>query len=140
MAIGNGQISTPIFGTPGLTTGAPAVPTAVQPPWSGSGTFPLGSTAFPFVSREFAGGLSAPELLAAIAMHQGQPQGPTNDQEVEDFIYDVLEVLPGATDVEVRCEGGTRVALRERAAQTPQARRRSNCVGHSWFAQHTRTT
>ncbi len=106
MAIGNGQISTPIFGTPGLTTGAPAVPTAVPPASYGFGTFPLGSTAFPFVSREFAGGLSAPELLAAIAMRRGQPQGPTDDQEVEDFIYDVLEVLPGATDVEVRCEGG----------------------------------
>ena len=109
MAIGNGPIATPIFGpsgTPGLTNGAPALPAAVPPAAYGFGTFPLGSTAFPFVSREFAGGLSASELLAAIAMRRGQPQGPTNDQEVEDFIYDVLEVLPGATDVEVRCEGG----------------------------------
>ena len=43
-------------------------------------------------------------------MRRGQPQGPTNDQEVEDFIYDALELLPGAADVEVRCEGG-RVTL-----------------------------
>jgi osmotically-inducible protein OsmY len=43
-------------------------------------------------------------------MRRGQPQGPTNDQEVEDFIVDALDLLPGATDVEVRCEGG-RVTL-----------------------------
>jgi len=109
MAIGNGPIATPIFGpsgTPGMTSAGPAVPAAVPPTAYGFGAFPLGSTSFPFVSRESAGGLSAQELLSAIAMRRGQPQGPTNDQEVEDFIYDVLEVLPGATDVEVRCEGG----------------------------------
>lgn len=39
-------------------------------------------------------------------MRRGQPQGPSNDHEVEDFIYDALELLPGAADVEVRCEGG----------------------------------
>ncbi len=39
-------------------------------------------------------------------MRRGQPQGPTNDHEVEDFIYDAFELLPGAADVEVRCEGG----------------------------------
>ena len=39
-------------------------------------------------------------------MRRGQPQGPTNDQEVEDFIYDALELLPGAADVDVRCEAG----------------------------------
>ena len=32
--------------------------------------------------------------------------GPTNDQELEDFMYDALELLPGTSDVEVRCEGG----------------------------------
>jgi hypothetical protein len=32
--------------------------------------------------------------------------GPTSDQDVEEFIYDALELLPGAGDVEVRCEGG----------------------------------
>jgi hypothetical protein len=43
-------------------------------------------------------------------MRRGQPQGPTNDGEVEDFLYDAFELLPGAGDVEVRCEGG-RVSL-----------------------------
>ena len=37
---------------------------------------------------------------------RGQPQGPINDQDVEDFLYDALELLPGAADVEIRCEGG----------------------------------
>src|SRR5258708_1032936 len=55
-------------------------------------------------------GGTAPAPLAAVAMRRGQPQGPTNDQEVEDFLYDALELLPGASDVEVRCEGG-RVTL-----------------------------
>jgi osmotically-inducible protein OsmY len=36
--------------------------------------------------------------------------GPSNDQECEDFVYDALEYLPGASEVEVRCEGG-RVTL-----------------------------
>ena len=55
-------------------------------------------------------GLTASSLLMAIALRRGQPQGPANDQEVEEFIYDALELLPGAADVEVRCEGG-RVTL-----------------------------
>ena len=51
-------------------------------------------------------GVSAPALLGAVAVRRGQPQGPTNDQEVEDFIYDALEFLSGASEVEVRCDGG----------------------------------
>jgi BON domain len=46
-----------------------------------------------------------PGLLTAVAMRRGQPAGPTTDQEIEDFVYDVLEVLAGTNDVEVRCEG-----------------------------------
>lgn len=53
-----------------------------------------------------AAGITAPALLTAVALRRGQPQGPTNDQEVEDFLYDALELLPGASDVEVRCEAG----------------------------------
>jgi len=45
-------------------------------------------------------------LLTAVAMRRGQPMGPTTDQEIEDFIYDTLEWLPWASDVEVRCENG----------------------------------
>src|SRR5262245_21920393 len=55
-------------------------------------------------------GVTASSLLMGIALRRGQPQGPTNDQDVEEFIYDALEVLPSAGDVEVRCEGG-RVTL-----------------------------
>jgi BON domain len=49
-------------------------------------------------------------LLALVAMRRGQPMGPTNDSEIEDFIYDALEFLPGSSEVEVRCEAG-RVTL-----------------------------
>src|SRR5688500_17434044 len=45
-------------------------------------------------------------LVAAVAMHRGQPNGPTTDQDVEELMYDTLELLPGASDVEVRCEAG----------------------------------
>ena len=45
-------------------------------------------------------------VLATVAMRRGQPWGPTNDHEIEDFLYDALDLLPGASDVEVRCEGG----------------------------------
>jgi hypothetical protein len=51
-------------------------------------------------------GITASVLLTGIALRRGQPQGPTSDQDVEEFIYDALELLPGAGDVEVRCEGG----------------------------------
>jgi BON domain len=51
-------------------------------------------------------GITPSGLLAAVAIRRGQPQGPTTDQEVEDFIYDALELLPGTSEVEVRCEGG----------------------------------
>jgi hypothetical protein len=53
---------------------------------------------------------SAPMLVAAVAMNRGQPQGPTSDQEVEELIYDALELFSGASDVDVRCESG-RVTL-----------------------------
>jgi hypothetical protein len=57
-------------------------------------------------------GLGIPEiatvqgLLGAVAMRRGQPMGPTNDNEIEEFIYDALEFLSGSNEVEVRCEGG----------------------------------
>jgi hypothetical protein len=62
------------------------------------------------VAIDQTGGVTAPLLLAAVAMRRGQPQGPSTDQEVEEFMYDALELLPGAADVEIRCEGG-RVTL-----------------------------
>ena len=78
--------------------------------WGGHGmtaplaTVPLGT---PFAVPE---GLTAPVLMAAIGLRRGQPHGPTSDNDVEEFIYDAVELLPGAGEVEVRCEGG-RVTL-----------------------------
>jgi hypothetical protein len=137
IGIGNGPIATPIFGSsnvPGLAGGVPAgtqpfpvsagVPAnaygygagliAVSPQsFSGlnlPGASPFTRNLSSFVGPDPVVGVTAPSLLAAVAMRRGQPQGPTNDQEVEDFIYDALELLPGAADVEVGCEGG-RVTL-----------------------------
>jgi len=55
---------------------------------------------------EIPNGVSPQALLSAVAIQRGQPMGPTNDGEVEDFISDALDVTAGATDVEVRCENG----------------------------------
>jgi hypothetical protein len=69
--------------------------------------FPFGGSAQPnFGNSEPVMGVNAPALLTAVAMQRGQPQGPANDQEVEDFIYDALELLSGTADVDIRCEGG----------------------------------
>jgi len=64
----------------------------------------------PLTGAEFRFGVAASALLTAIGMRRGQPLGPTSDNEIEDFIYDALELLSGSTDVEVRSEGG-RVTL-----------------------------
>ena len=68
--------------------------------------------ALPLNAFTFAGApiVTAPALLGTVAMKRGQPSGPTNDQEIEDFLYDALELLTGTNDVEVRCETG-RVTL-----------------------------
>ena len=67
---------------------------------------PLASGVPAFMGAESAVGVTAPALLTAVAIRRGQPLGPTNDQEVEDFIYDAFDLLPGTSDVEVRVEGG----------------------------------
>ena len=45
-------------------------------------------------------------LLAAVAIRRGQPAGPSTDAELEEFLYDCVEFLPGTGDVDIRCEGG----------------------------------
>jgi osmotically-inducible protein OsmY len=60
----------------------------------------------PSVAQELSIGFAAPAILAAVATRRGQPMGPTNDHEVEEFIYDALELLPGTSEVEVRCDQG----------------------------------
>ncbi len=98
--VANGPIGAPILGSPSFAGVAGALP-AVSPPFSSPATIPTSAFGYnPMV------GLPAPSLLAAVAMRRGQPQGPTTDQEIEDFIYDALELLPGTSEVEVRCEGG----------------------------------
>jgi hypothetical protein len=77
----------------------------------GAGPSSFGTTAgsvplSPFNSPDITAGVTAPALVAAIAMKRGQPAGPTSDQEIEDFIYDALDLLPGSMDVEIRCDGG----------------------------------
>jgi BON domain len=74
-----------------------------------AGTGPAASfgAAFPaYGSPDVAAGVTAPALVSAIAMRRGQPAGPTSDPEIEDFIYDALDLLPGSGEVEVRCDGG----------------------------------
>ena len=63
-----------------------------------------------FTGQEIPLGFTVPQLLTAVAIRRRQPMGPTNDQELEDFIYDALELLSGTNEVEVRCESG-RVTL-----------------------------
>ncbi|MGH9176339.1 MAG: BON domain-containing protein, partial [Vicinamibacterales bacterium] len=74
-------------------------------------THPVGFTsAHGFITPESTAGWTHRALLAAVAMRRGQPMGPTNDQECEDFVYDALDLLSGTSDVEVKCEG-SRITL-----------------------------
>ena len=86
------------FGGPNAATGLSAVVSS-----------PLASGVPAFMGAEMAIGVTAPALLTAVAIRRGQPLGPTNDQEIEDFVYDAFDLLPGTNDVEVRVEGGRAV-------------------------------
>src|SRR5262245_16590722 len=70
------------------------------------GTMPVGATIPSVAGSEIAMGVPVPALLATVAVRRGQPMGPSNDQEIEDFIYDALELLPGSGEIDVRCENG----------------------------------
>ena len=63
-----------------------------------------------FVTAETAAGPTAGAVVAAVAIRRGQPTGPNTDAEIEDFLYDAFELIPGTSEVEVRCEAG-RVTL-----------------------------
>ena len=95
---------TPASRPPGLgmgpATAAPGVGNGV------SAVVPIVGGMPSIAGPEIAIGVPAPALLATVAMRRGQPQGPVHDHEIEDFIYDALDLLPGTSDVEVRCEGG----------------------------------
>ena len=134
IGIGNRPIATPVFGSPMISGGIAGGSTGAQGlsapgPFSttmygyGGGIAPGTqqnlpgpglAAAYPFAPNPSAvmfgpdppGLVTASSLLAAVAMRRGQPQGPTNDHELEEFIYDALDLIPGAADVEVRCENG----------------------------------
>jgi hypothetical protein len=82
-------------------------PMAVTPGIARTTGTPQPASALPFQLPDFT---TAPAVVNAVALRRGQPFAPTTDQEVEDFLYDALELLPGTTDVEVRCENA-RVTL-----------------------------
>ena len=88
---------TPVPGTRPMG-GAPAGILGLQSP------APLGNGLVPG-GPGVGGGVTAPALVTALAMRRGQPAGPTTDPEIEDFIYDALDLLPGSSEVEVRCDG-----------------------------------
>src|SRR5580765_2988824 len=108
IGLGNGQIGSSVFAgglamPPQPLSGPAAVPPS--PYGYNPGLIAISPQSLGFATEPFVG-LTAPSLLAAVAMRRGQPQGPATDAEVEDFIYDALELVAGASDVEVRCEGG----------------------------------
>jgi len=100
------------YGFPGgQISSAPTGPLFGQSgPQPGAGPGPFAGTGPGFPGFELPPGIPAPAVVAAVAMRRGQPQGPANDQDIEEFIFDALELLPGTNDVEVRVEGG-RVTL-----------------------------
>jgi len=108
--------------TPALASGVGVVgtpATAAVPAVAFNGGLPAMMAGFapgPIASFEVPGGLTVPALLATVAVRRGQPLGPTNDQEIEDFIGDALDMLPGSNDIEVRCDGG-RVTLSGQVSQ-----------------------
>src|SRR5262245_401904 len=95
-APGFAYASAPGSGVQSVPNGPPAPSMAPA-----AGNWPPGLTAY-----DIATGVTPQALLAAVAFRRGQPMGPTGDQEIEDFISDALDLMAGANDVEVRCEGG----------------------------------
>jgi hypothetical protein len=77
--------------------------------YAAPGTAPMtsGNINTPFV---VPGSVPASTVIMTMAMRRGQPHGPTSDQDVEELLYDAIELMPAAGEVEVRCEGG-RVSL-----------------------------
>ena len=100
----SGQIPQP----PAIGFGPSVVPTPGVGVAVGPHQIP-GFVGFPAL-QELSLGANVTALVATIAFRRRQPLGPTNDQEIEEFVYDTLELLPGTSEVEVRCEGG-RVTL-----------------------------
>src|SRR5262249_10214851 len=75
-------------------------------PMNVNATLPPMTHPMAFTNVDVGFGIPPAAILTAVAMRRGQLQGPSNDQEVEDFLYDALELFPGTSDVEVRDENG----------------------------------
>ena len=118
MSVGNRPIAAPLFSSTAIPGGIGSTLTgaglSAQQNLAGSGyvaPYPFAPNPAPALPGHDPNGLvTASSLLTAVAQRRGQPQGPVNDHEVEDFIYDALDLLPGTADVEVRSENG-RVTL-----------------------------
>jgi hypothetical protein len=112
LLFGTGPQLWPALPVPGF--GHPATFPANRPAIivQGSAQDPSSAPVNPTMSPafDFNTGITPQALLATVAMRRGQPGGPSNDQDVEDFVYDALDLLPGGNDIEVRCENG-RVTL-----------------------------
>jgi hypothetical protein len=114
LGIANRAIAPPVFSSPVLNggiagglTGAQGL--SAQQNLAGSGFvpgYPYAPNPPALIGGDGPGFVTASSLLTAVALRRGQPQGPSNDHEIEEFIYDTLELFPGAADVEVRCENG----------------------------------
>ena len=119
-------IASPGFGWAAPPVGAgnpgPAQPLTPAAQFSGFGAFP----AFPAATIPAV--VTAGTVLAAVAMRRGQPGGPTTDAEIEDFLYDALDLIPGTSDAEVRCEGG-RVTL---SGSVPHKRQKHDVGEIAW--------
>jgi len=106
-AIGTGTRDPAV--NPNLLSSSPYAPSNGMPwtiPMNVSATPPLMTHPWGLTNIDPGFGVPPAAVLAAVAMRRGQSQGPSNDQEVEDFLYDALEFLPGTSDVEVRYENG----------------------------------
>jgi hypothetical protein len=95
-------------------------PLAVGGNLSAFGAFPVPAAVMP--------GITASTLVAAVAMRRGQPAVPASDAEIEDFLYDALELIPGTSEAEVRCEAG-RVTL---TGSVPHKRQKHDVGEIAW--------
>lgn len=107
-ALGTRPMSMPALGSPGVAGGMGPQSNLASPGVAVAYPLALNPLAVPIADA--TGIVTAASLLAAVAIRRGQPQGPASDAELEEFVYDALELIPGAADVEVRCEHG-RVTL-----------------------------
>jgi hypothetical protein len=103
-AFGARPINVPALGSPGVPGGIGAQSNLASPGVAVAYPLALSPLTVPIVDP--TGVVTAASLLTAVAIRRGQPQGPSSDAEIEEFVYDALELIPGAADVEVRCENG----------------------------------